>query len=125
VWNRYLEYCNKVGIGDNIFLYAMSQQEWIKIMEAFAVAVHQGQFLQQCDAPLAESTLANTINAVAETFRENGHNYPKKDAKNEISRFLRWQLRSYKKDDPKEKKQKALPVCVLPLVLSSKSTELQ
>jgi hypothetical protein len=30
----------------------------------------------------------------------------------------------YKKDDPKEVQQKALPVCVLRLILSSKSTEL-
>jgi len=31
----------------------------------------------------------------------------------------------YKKDDPKEKQQKALPICILHLILSSKSTELQ
>jgi hypothetical protein len=30
----------------------------------------------------------------------------------------------YKKDNPKEVQQKALPICVLRLILSSKSTEL-
>jgi hypothetical protein len=30
----------------------------------------------------------------------------------------------YKKDDPKEVQQKALPVCILCFILSSKSTEL-
>ena len=39
-------------------------------------------------------------------------------------RHLRRQLRSYKKVDPKEIQQKALPVCVLRLILSLKSTEL-
>jgi hypothetical protein len=57
-------------------------------MGAFAMAVHQGRFLQQCDAPLAESTVANTINAVAVTIRENGRNNPKKHAKNNISQVL-------------------------------------
>jgi hypothetical protein len=63
-------------------------------------------------------------NAVAATFRENGHGDPKKDAKNNGSRLLWRQLRSYKKDNPKETQQKALSVCILRLILSSKSTEL-
>jgi hypothetical protein len=63
--------CNKAGLGDNIFLNRMSWQQQINIMGAFAMAVCQGNFLQQCDAPLAESTVTNTINAVAATFREN------------------------------------------------------
>jgi hypothetical protein len=61
---------------------------------------------------------------VAVDFRENRHNDPKRDAKCKVARLLRRQLRSYKKDDPKEVQQKALPVCVLRLILSSKSTEL-
>jgi len=39
--------------------------------------------------------------------------------------FLRWQLISYKMDDPKEVQQKALPVCILRLILSSNSAELR
>ncbi len=57
-------------------------------MGAFAMAVRQGQFAQQRDALLAESTVANTINAVAATFRENGHNDPKKNAKNSVGLLL-------------------------------------
>jgi hypothetical protein len=54
-------------------------------MGAFIVAVHRGQFLQQRDASLAESTVANTINTVAATFRENGRNDPQKDTKYNVS----------------------------------------
>jgi hypothetical protein len=57
-------------------------------------------------------------------FRENGHDDPKRDAKRNVARLLWPQLRSYKKDNPKEVQQKALPVCNLHLILSSKSTEL-
>ncbi len=61
---------------------------------------------------------------MAAVFRDNGHNNPKRDAERNVARLLRRQLRSYKKDDPKEEQQKALPVCILRLILSSKSTEI-
>jgi hypothetical protein len=61
---------------------------------------------------------------VAAVFRKNGHNNPKRDAERNVARLLRRQLRSYEKDNPKEVQQKALPVCILRLILSSKSTEL-
>ena len=88
------------------------------------MAVRQGRFSQPRDAPLAESTVSDTLNHVAAVFRKNGHDDPKRDAEHNVARILRRQLRSYKKDDPKEEQQKALPVCVLRLILSSKSTEI-
>ena len=85
--------------------------------------MRQGQFSQP-HAPLAESTVSDTINHVAAVFRENGYDDPKWDAERNVAQLLRRQLRSYKKDDPKKVQQKALPVCVLFFILSSKSTEL-
>ena len=123
-WNRYSEYCRSIGLGDNLFLEDMSKTHRIEIIGGFAVAVRQGQFSRPRDAPLAESTVSDTLNHVAAVFRENGHDDPKRDAERNVARLLRRQLRSYKKDDPKEGQQKALPVCVLRLILSSKSTEL-
>jgi hypothetical protein len=70
-WNCYIEYCNSNELGGNYFLDGMHRQHQIEIMGAFAVAVCQGQFLQQGDGPLAKSTVSNTINAVAAAFREN------------------------------------------------------
>jgi hypothetical protein len=73
---------------------------------------------------LAESTVADTLNHVAATFRENGHNDPKRDAKHNVAQLLWQQLRTYKKGNPEEVQQKALQVCILCIILSSKSTEL-
>jgi hypothetical protein len=89
-------------------------------MGAFAVAIHQGRFLRQNGSPLAESIVVDTPNLVAATFQENGLEDPQKDAKNNMCQLLQQQLSAYKKDNPKEKQQKALPVCVLRQILSSK-----
>ena len=53
-WNRYSEYCQSIGLGDNLFLQDMPQTHQIKIVGGFTMAVRQGQFSQPCDAPLAE-----------------------------------------------------------------------
>ncbi len=94
-------------------------------MGAFVVAMCVEQFSRPGDGPLAKNSVANTINAVAATFRENRQEDPHKDAERNIGRLLQWQLRSYAKNDPKEKQQKASPVCVHHLILSSQSTELR
>jgi hypothetical protein len=103
----------------------MSRQHKIKIMGAFAMALCQGQFSRAADAPLAHSTVGDTLNLVAATFRDNGRDDPKRDAENNVARLLWRQLRLYSKDDPKELQQKALPVCVLCFILASKSTEMK
>jgi hypothetical protein len=103
----------------------MSRQHKIKIMGAFAVALCQGQFSRAADAPLAHSTARDTLNLVAATFRDNRRDDPKQDVANNVARLLRCQLRLYSKDDPKELQQKALPVCILRLILASKSTEMR
>jgi hypothetical protein len=99
----------------------MSQTHRIEIISDFAVAMRQGQFSQP-HAPLAESTVSDTINHVAAVFRENGYDDLKRDAERNIAQLLQRQLRLYKKDNPKEVQQKALPICVLCIILSSKST---
>ncbi len=124
-WNCYIKYCDSIRLGGNYFLDEMHRQHQIEIIGAFAVAVRQGQFSQKGDDPLAKSTVSNAINAVAVAFRENGWEDPHKDAEHNVNQHLQRQLRSYKKDNPKEKQQKALSVCILRLILTSKSTEIQ
>jgi hypothetical protein len=124
-WNCYVDYCNSIGLGGSYFLDNNPRLHRIKLMGAFAVAVHEGQFLRPGDGLLAKKSVANTINAVAATFRENGREDPHRDAERNIGQFLQQQLRSYTKNDPKEKQQQALPVCVHHLILSSQSTELR
>jgi hypothetical protein len=84
-WNCYSKYCKSIGLGDNLFLQDMCQTHQIKIIGGFAVAVHQGQFSGPRDAPLAESTVSDTLNHVAAVFRENGHDDPKRDAERNIA----------------------------------------
>ncbi len=124
-WNRNVEYCDSIRLGGNYFLNDIPRQQRIELMGAFAMAVREGQILRPGDGPLAKKSVTNTITAVAATFRENGREDPHKDTERNVGRLLQWQLRSYAKNDPKEKQQKALPVCVHRLILSSQSTELR
>ena len=88
------------------------------------MAVREGQILRPGDGPLAKKSVVNTINAVAATFRENRQGDPHRDTERNIGQLLQRQLRLYAKNNPNEKHQKALPVCVHRLILSSQSTEL-
>ena len=124
-WARYTQYCDSIGLNGNHFLDGMPRQHKLAIMGAFAVAIREGQFLRQSDAPLAKTTVSNTVNAVAATFRENGREDPHRDAERHVGRLLQRQLRSYSRNDLKEKQQKALPVCVYRLILASPATELR
>ena len=67
-WNRYSEYCRSIGLGDNLFLEDMSRTHRIEIIGGFAVAVRQGRFSRPRNAPLAESTVSDTLNHVAAVF---------------------------------------------------------
>jgi len=68
-WARYTQYCNSVGIDRNYFLDGMPRQHKLTIIGAFAVAIREGRFSRQSDAPLTKTTVSNTVNAVAVTFR--------------------------------------------------------
>ncbi len=82
-------------------------------------------FLTMWCSPGSENTVADTLNHVAATFRENGQEGPKQDVDHNVARLLWPQLmRFYKKDNPKEVQQNALTICILHLIFSSKSTEL-
>ncbi len=118
-WNRYVNYCDSIGLGGNYFLNNIPRQQRIKLMGAFATAVREGQILRPGDGPLAKNSVANTINAVAANFRENRQEDPHRDMERNVGQLLQRQLRLYAKNDPKEKQQKALPVCLHRLILSS------
>jgi hypothetical protein len=123
-WSRYTKYCDSIGLDGNYFLDGMPQQHRIAIMGAFAVAMCEGRFLTPGDGPLAKKSVKGTVNAVAATFQENGREDPHRDAERHVGQLLQRQLRSYTKDDPKETQQKALPVCIYRIILSSPATEL-
>ncbi len=84
-WKWYTEYCNRVGLGHNPFLDGMSRQHKIKIIGTFGVALCQGQILRAADSPLAHSTVGDTLNLVAATFRNNQRDDPKRDTENDVA----------------------------------------
>jgi hypothetical protein len=94
-------------------------------MGAFAVAICEGRFLTPGDGPLAKKSVKDTVNAVTATFQENGQEDLHRDAERHVGQLPQQQLRSYAKDDPKEIQQKALPVCIYCIILSSPATELR
>ncbi len=98
------------------FLKGISRKDKIKILGGFTVAVRQGWFSLPHDAPLAESTVSDSLNHVAVVFMENRHEDLKQDAERNVAPLLRKQLRSYKKDYTKGVQQKALHVCILHLL---------
>ncbi len=124
-WARYTQYCDSVGIDRNYFLDGMPRQHKLAIIGAFAMAIREGRFSRQSDAPLAKNTVSNTVNAVAATFRKNRREDPHRDAERHVGQLLQRQLRSYLQNNPKEKQQKALPVCIYRLILASPATELR
>jgi hypothetical protein len=123
-WSGYTKYWDSIGLDGNYFLDGMPQQHRIAIMGAFAMAIHEGRFLRPGDGPLAKKSVEGTINAVAATFRENGQEDPHRDPERHVGQLLQRQLRLYANDNPKEIQQKALPVCIYHIILSSPATEL-
>jgi hypothetical protein len=87
VWSCYTKYGKIIKLGNNLFLKGLSQTHKIEIFGGFVVAVCLVKFSQPCDAPLVESTVADTLNHLAATFRENEYNNPKWDPKRNVSQL--------------------------------------
>ncbi len=63
-WTRYTQYCDSIGLDGNYFLDGMPRQHKLAVMGAFVVAIREGQFSRQSDAPLAKKSVSNSVNAV-------------------------------------------------------------
>jgi hypothetical protein len=73
-WNT--KYCNSILIGNSLSLEGISLTHKINILRGLAMAVHQVQLSQPRHAPMAESTVADTLDHAVAIFRENGYNKP-------------------------------------------------
>jgi hypothetical protein len=95
-------------------------------MSTFATAVWEGQFSSNAFKTLAAGTVRNTILSVCSTFKEQGQPNPSKDKDLQSSCFLlQQQFRLYVNDDPKQKQQKAIPLCIIAKIGKQRTTELQ
>ncbi len=87
-WSCYTKYCDSIGLDGNYFLDGMPQQHRIAIMGAFAMAIREGRFSRPGDGPLAKTSVEGSVNAVAATFKENGHEDPHRDAEHLVGQLL-------------------------------------
>jgi hypothetical protein len=110
VWKRWGKYNKWIG-NYNLFLNFFLRHQQIKIIEAFALALHEGRFSGPAYDKLVESTISGTISYVCATFRENGFPNPSLD-KDARTGFLLQQLLywGFKHADPAEKHQKAISI---------------
>jgi hypothetical protein len=72
---RWVEYNKFIGNND-LFLKSFSQHQQIKLIGAFALALHEGQFSGPAYDKLVESTVSGTVQYACVTFKENCY-YPR------------------------------------------------
>eukprot|EP00957_Ditylum_brightwellii_P078023 5930761-Ditylum_brightwellii.AAC.2 len=87
-WERWEEYASSTGLEEDIFLDGFSKGLRIKLMEAFAMALHEGRFLRKSYDTLAEGTVRGAISYVAQTFQENNCPNPTKDNDSKLGQLL-------------------------------------
>jgi len=122
---RWKEYLESIGLGDDPFLDNFTRCQRNLLICAFATAVREGRFSSDAFETLAAGTVRNTISSVCSTFREHGRPNPSKDEDFQSCFLLQRQYRSYANDDPKQKQQKAIPMCVIAEIGKRRSTELR
>ena len=87
------------------------------------MALREGRFSRQSDAPLAESTIRGAISFVSSSFRDNDRPNPTKDEDGDLGRILSRLFRAFRNKDPNPKQQKALAAQVLVMMYKRKQTE--
>jgi hypothetical protein len=122
-WKWWQQYCKSVRC-DNPYLDRFSQIKQNLMLGAFAMAVREGRFMQDCSEPLVEGTVRGTISHVVQAFWESGQQNPTKDTEKMLSILLSQQFRAYHNDDPKQVQQKALPFSVLDKLAKRQVTDL-
>jgi hypothetical protein len=70
-WEWWWKYCKSVGC-DDPYLDSFSQIKQNLMLRAFAMAVREGRFTQDCTEPLVEGSVQGTISHVLQAFWESG-----------------------------------------------------
>ncbi len=77
------------------------------------MAMQESCFSRSSHVRLAHSSIASAISHVCQTFHEQGRPNPSPDDDSKPGFFLQQELREFKKEDPTEKHQKAIPMLVI------------
>ena len=122
-WDRWTTYCGWIGLGDTL-LNDFPRSAKIKLLGAFAVAMREARFSGPSYDRLAHGSVASSISHVCQTFREHGRPNPSLDDDGKPGFLLQRELRSFKKADPAEKHQKAIPMSVISTLAKQQLSEL-
>ena len=82
------KYCGSIGIVEDEFLDHFKRRQRIRLMGAFAMAVHEGGFSGPSYDTLTESIVRGAISFVLQTFRENERQNSTKDKDGDLGRVL-------------------------------------
>ncbi len=112
-WRRWCEYCSIIQNDHDVYLQNLSPEFRTRLFGAFAVALRRRQFSRPGKNPLGASIVEETVAKLGQIFRANvGYNPAHGIADNGMHPSLARQIKGMKNNDPGEKRQKALPVCV-------------
>ena len=122
-WSRWKEFLTSIELYDDDFLKKFNQNLKVRLLSAFAQSVRNGEYSGEAFDSLASSTVHNTVDYVAASFRDNQYPDPRLDDFGKSSRLLSKQYKGYKNTDKPTKQQKALPLCIIKELAKNKSTE--
>eukprot|EP00957_Ditylum_brightwellii_P055362 4195678-Ditylum_brightwellii.AAC.1 len=110
VWGRWEQWCESVGLIENVFFEGFSRNQHIRLLGAFAMVLCREQCSRQAYDTLAADTIRGAISYVAQTFQDNDLPDPSKDKDGKLGRLLSCKLRVHKNQDPPPAQQKALSI---------------
>jgi hypothetical protein len=108
VWKRWCEYCSIIQNDNDIYLQGCSPEFRTRLFGAFAAALRRRQFSAPNKIPLGAGAIEETMAKLSQIFRANvGYNPAHGSTNGGWHPSL-----GMKNNDPGQKQQKALPVCV-------------
>jgi hypothetical protein len=122
-WDRWTTYCGWIGLADTLLTNFLRFAK-IKLLGAFAVAMRKAQFSGPSYDRLAHGSVASSISHVCQTFREHGRPNPSLNDDGKPGFLLQRELRSFKKANPAEKHQKAIPMSIISTLAKQQISEL-
>jgi hypothetical protein len=88
------------------------------------MAMREARFSRASHVQLVKGSIASAISHVSQTFREHGRPDPTLDDDGKTGFLLQRELRAFKKGDPAEKHQKAIPMSVISELAKHQISEL-
>jgi hypothetical protein len=85
----------------------------IKLLGTFAMDMQEACFSRSSHDRLAHGFFASAISHVCHTIHKHSRPNPSMDDDGKPGFLLQWELRAFKKEDPAEKHQKAIPMLVI------------